>query len=92
MNESDILRAGLKVVGCFVVIGAIYSLAVILYETFGMLYLKAEYSTEIQRAIECVWKWKLSSIVIDILRLILGLYLCTGAKAIVKMLQDKERL
>ena len=92
MSESDLLRVGMKVVGCFVVIGAVYGLVTVLYETFGMIYVKAHYSPDMQRAVEFFWKWKLSSVVIGILRLILGLYLCTGAKALVKMLQDKERL
>ena len=92
MNESDILRPGMKVVGCFVVIGAIYGLATILYEAIGMIYVKANYSPDMQHAFEFFWKWKVSSVVIGILRLILGLYLCTGAKALVKLLQDKERL
>lgn len=91
MSESDLLRTGMKIVGCFVVIGAIFSLASILYEALGMLYVKSHFSPDMQKAVAFFWKWKLSSVVIGILRLILGLYLCTGANALVKMLADKER-
>ena len=82
----------MKVVGCFVVIGAVYGLTTILYEAIGMIYMKSHYSPDLQQFFEVFWKWKVSSVVIGILRLILGLYLCTGAKALVKLLQDKERL
>jgi hypothetical protein len=92
MNESDILRAGMKVVGCYVVIAAVYGLATTLYEAIGIIYVKSNYSPDMQHAFEFFWKWKVSSVAIGILRLILGLYLCTGAKALVKLLQDKERL
>lgn len=92
MNESDILRAGMKVVGCSVVIAAVFGLATTLYESIGMIYVTSDYSPDMQQAFNFFWKWKVSAVIIGILRLILGLYMCTGAKALVKLLQDKERL
>ena len=90
MSESDLLRAGMKVVGCFVVIGALYGLAATLYEAIGLMYAKSQLSPDTQQALTLFWKWRLSSVIIGVLRLLLGLYLCTGANALVKLLQDKS--
>lgn len=90
MSESDLLRAGMKVVGCFVVIGALYGLAATLYEALGLMYAKSQLSPETQQVLTFFWKWKLSSVVIGVLRLLLGFYLCTGASAFVNMLQEKN--
>lgn len=92
MSESDLLQTGMKIVGCFVVIGAVFGLAAILYEALGILYVKSHFSPDIQQAAAFFWKWKLSSAVLVLLRLLLGLYLCTGANVLVKMLADKQRL
>ena len=51
MSESDLLRAGMKVVGCFVVIGALYGLAATLYEAIGLMYAKSQLSPDTQQAL-----------------------------------------
>ena len=51
MSESDLLRAGMKVVGCFVVIGALYGLAATLYEAIGLMYAKSQLSPDTQQVL-----------------------------------------
>jgi hypothetical protein len=105
MKERDIISAGLKIVGCFLVIQGVFSLVSFLIpvvidfirlpELVSALDSAAEMDPAQQRDVVAQAR-TMSSVAIGVrvfresIRLIFGLYLCRGGSAIVRLLSKKQ--